>query len=161
MFLIQLLEVIGLLMTLILSALGYFATLHISSIEVKDWPHKKEIMAKHPNPISSHVLDTTSGLPAPGIGITFEKFDEVNNDWIHVVRKETNEDGRSSGFLTWEEFETITYRMRFETKEYFQKKGQETFYPYAEVVFEIKDSQAHYHIPLLLSPYGYTTYRGS
>ena len=47
----------------------------------------QEIMAKHPNPISSHVLDTTSGLPAPGIGITFEKFDEVNNDWIHVVKK--------------------------------------------------------------------------
>ena len=46
--------------------------------------------------------------------------------------------------------------MRFETKEYFHKKGQETFYPYAEVVFEIKDSMAHYHIPLLLSPYGYT-----
>jgi len=118
-------------------------------------------MAKHPNPISSHVLDTASGLPAPGIGITFEKFDEVKKDWIHVVRKETNEDGRASGYLSWEEFETITYRMRFETKEYFHKKGQETFYPYAEVVFEIKDSKAHYHIPLLLSPYGYTTYRGS
>ena len=44
-------------------------------------------MAKHPNPISSHVLDTVSGLPAPGIGIMFEKFDEVNKDWIHVVRK--------------------------------------------------------------------------
>ena len=44
-------------------------------------------MAKHPNPISSHVLDTTSGLPAPEIGITFEKFDEVNKDWIHVARK--------------------------------------------------------------------------
>ena len=51
--------------------------------------------------------------------------------------------------------------MRFETKEYYDKKGQETFYPYADVVFEIKDSSAHYHIPLLLSPYGYTTYRGS
>ena len=47
----------------------------------------QEINAKHPNPITSHVLDTTSGLPASGIGITFEKFDEVNEDWIHVVRK--------------------------------------------------------------------------
>ena len=47
----------------------------------------QKIMAKHPNPISSHVLDTASGLPAPGIGITFEKFDEVKKDWIHIVRK--------------------------------------------------------------------------
>ena len=94
--------------------------------------------------------------------------------------RETNADGRASGFLTWEQFEPGTYKMKFDIKEYFEKNNSETFYPYAEVnsfqatiytsdcnlisfqiVFEIKDPKSHYHVPLLLSPYGYTTYRGS
>lgn len=119
------------------------------------------VMAKHSDPISSHVLDTSSGFPASGISITFEKFDSQSKEWIHVVRKEADKDGRASKFLSWEEFQPITYRMRFDIKDYFHDKGVETFYPYAEVVFEIKDTKAHYHVPLLLSPYGYSTYRGS
>lgn len=118
-------------------------------------------MAKHADPISSHVLDTASGFPASGISITFERFDQKTGSWVHVVRKETNQDGRASAFLSWEQFEATTYRMRFDTKDYFHGKGQDTFYPYADVVFEIKDTKAHYHVPLLLSPFGYSTYRGS
>merc|ERR1712061_218816 len=101
-------------------------------------------MAKHSDPISSHVLDTSSGFPASGMSISFEKFDENIKNWLHVIRKETNEDGRASGFLSWESFEPVMYRMRFDIKDYFHKRGIETFYPYAEVVFEIRDTKAHY-----------------
>ena len=75
--------------------------------------------------------------------------------------RKTNQDGRASGFLSWEQIQPITYRMRFEIQDYFQSKNIETFYPYAEIVFQIKNPRDHYHIPLLLSPYGYSTYRGS
>jgi len=129
---------------------------HLSS----EKPNKK-IMAKHPDPISSHVLDTSSGLPAAGISITFERLNNETQNWEFVIRKEANSDGRASGFVTWEQFEPVVYKMKFDIKEYFQSKNISTFYPYAEVVFEIKDTKAHYHVPLLLSPYGYSTYRGS
>ena len=118
-------------------------------------------MAKHADPISSHVLDTSSGLPASGITIIMDKLDPKRNEWIFVTQKSTNQDGRASGFLTWEQIQPEIYRMRFGIKDYFGAKNIDTFYPYAEVVFEIKDPKAHYHIPLLLSPYGYSTYRGS
>merc|ERR1711963_550117 len=117
------------------------------------------VMSKFPDPISSHVLDTASGLPASGISILFEKLNNTNQLWEFVVRKETNADGRASAFLTWEQFEPGTYKMKFDIKEYFERKNSETFYPYAEIVFEIKDPKSHYHVPLLLSPFGYTTYR--
>ena len=85
--------------------------------------------------------------------------------WILDVSfcfRKANGDGRASAFLTWEEILPVTYRMRFDIQDYFMKQGNvDTFYPYAEVVFQIKDPKAHYHIPLLLSPFGYSTYRGS
>eukprot|EP00093_Oithona_nana_P002333 02333.XXX_24899_24299_1 [CDS] Oithona nana genome sequencing. len=118
-------------------------------------------MAKHPDPISSHVLDTSTGLPAAGISITFAKLDPVSSQWIPICQKKANGDGRASAFLTWEEILPMTYRMRFDIQDYFKTSNVDTFYPYAEVVFQIKDPKAHYHIPLLLSPYGYSTYRGS
>ena len=118
-------------------------------------------MAKHADPISSHVLDTSTGLPASGITITFEKLDRTRNEWIFVTQQKANQDGRASGFLTWQQIQPMIYRMRFGIQDYFGAKNIETFYPYAEVVFEIKDPTAHYHIPLLLSPFGYSTYRGS
>ena len=118
-------------------------------------------MAKHPDPISSHVLDTSTGLPAADITISFEKLNPESNRWESISLKKTNADGRASAFLTWEEILPITYRMRFDIQDYFKRRQVDTFYPYAEVVFQIKDPKAHYHIPLLLSPYGYSTYRGS
>lgn len=118
-------------------------------------------MPQHADPLSSHILDTSSGQPAKGVPITFEMYNSTLNQWTEIQKKVTNEDGRASGFLSWQEFHPATYRLRFDVKHYFSNLNLDTFYPYAEVVFEIKDDKRHYHIPLLLSPYGYTTYRGS
>ena len=73
----------------------------------------------------------------------------------------TDDDGRAAAFLTSDQFVSGYYKMRFGVGGYFASKGMDTFFPFAEVVFEVADPSTHYHIPLLLSPYGYTTYRGS
>jgi len=115
----------------------------------------------HPDPVSSHILDTTAGRPAAGVAITMSRMGGVNQAWTKVASRLTNEDGRASAFLTWEQFTPGTYKMHFATGQYFRGQEIESFYPYAEVVFEIKDPSKHYHIPLLLNPFGYSTYRGS
>ena|SRR5215471_16824368 len=107
--------------------------------------------------ITSHVLDTSIGKPAAGISA--ELFFQNGNDWISVAITQTNNDGRISEWLSKEPNAGI-YKIRFDTKKYFEKKSVTSFYPYVEIVFEIK-SDEHYHIPLLLSPFGYSTYRGS
>jgi len=114
----------------------------------------------HPDPVSSHILDTSVGLPARGVMVSMYRMggEQV---WTKLQSRVTNDDGRASNFLSWEEFQPGTYKMHFSTGQYFKDRATETFYPYAEVVFEIKNPEAHYHIPLLLNPYGYSTYRGS
>jgi len=114
----------------------------------------------HPDPVSSHILDTSVGLPAKGVLVSMYRMggEQV---WTKLQSRVTNDDGRASNFLSWEEFQPGTYKMHFSTGQYFKDRATETFYPYAEVVFEIKNPEAHYHIPLLLNPYGYSTYRGS
>jgi len=114
----------------------------------------------HPDPVSSHILDTSVGLPAKGVMISMYKMGG-EQAWTKLQSRVTNEDGRASNFLSWEQFQPGTYKMHFSTGQYFKERATETFYPFAEVVFEIKDPQQHYHIPLLLNPYGYSTYRGS
>jgi 5-hydroxyisourate hydrolase len=84
-------------------------------------------------------------------------------DWEPINRLATNHDGRASSQL-WPDhlpFEAGVYRIVFDTQAYFEKSGRTTFYPYVEVVFRIADPTQHYHVPLLISPYGYSTYRGS
>jgi len=114
----------------------------------------------HPDPVSSHILDTSVGLPARGVLVSMYRMggEQV---WTKLQSRVTNDDGRASNFLSWEEFQPGTYKMHFSTGQYFKDRATETFYPYAEVVFEIKNAESHYHIPLLLNPYGYSTYRGS
>lgn len=83
--------------------------------------------------------------------------------WETINRIVTNDDGRASSHL-WPDdlpFEAGVYRVVFNTQAYFEKSGRTTFYPYVEVVFRIADPAQHYHVPLLISPYGYSTYRGS
>ena len=77
-------------------------------------------------------------------------------------RDQTNADGRAQNLLTESSgFEAGTYRLEFELKAYFATRGLDAFYPSASVVFEVRDPQEHYHVPLLLNPFGYSTYRGS
>lgn len=113
------------------------------------------------NTITTHVLDTARGLPAPGLPITLEQ-QLPDGAYRPVASGTTNADGRVKDLLpAGEDFGPGTYRMTFDTETYFQATHQEGFYPTVQVVFAIRGEGQHYHIPLLLSPYGYSTYRGS
>ncbi len=109
--------------------------------------------------ITSHVLDTSKGKPAEGITIVL--YQGGNDEWREINRSATNADGRTPSPVNGDQslVEGI-YKLRFETKDYFDKDRIPTLYPFIEIIFEIKGS-AHFHIPLLLNPYGYSTYRGS
>ena len=112
------------------------------------------------NPLSVHVLNLENGLPSPGVNVTLEKH--VAKDWQPLAQGVTNEQGRIGElFPAKQAFEAGEYRVVFKTGEYFKKAGHETFFPEIPVIFEVKNVDQHYHIPLLLSPYGFSTYRGS
>lgn len=116
------------------------------------------------NGITVHILDTTKGLPAQNVNIKLEFYDTDTSSWIYVSSSKTNSNGRIDPFWPLDsssELEVGLYQMTFQTKEYFDKDNITTFYPYVNVVFNVTDPVAHYHIPLLLTPYSYTTYRGS
>lgn len=109
--------------------------------------------------ITTHVLDTAIGKPAQGIHATLEVFN--GESWAKVASGTTNSDGRVPNLLPDDETLALgNYRMTFDTDSYFKLNDIEGFYPYVSIVFKIYDT-SHYHIPLLLSPYGYSTYRGS
>ena len=111
------------------------------------------------NQITTHVLDTSKGLPAEGIKISLQR--PVGEDqWEDICTGVTNNDGRIPNFMGDITIEPGVYRMYFDTKAYFTAQNTKGFYPFVPVVFEITDTE-HYHIPLLLNPYGYSTYRGS
>ena len=111
--------------------------------------------------ISTHILDTARGIPAANVSISLHR--QKNNDqWDCIGKGKTDPDGRVKDLH--ESQPTLsegTYKMHFATRDYFSKTGDKCFYPYAEVVFVVGTDTAHYHIPLLLSPFGYSTYRGS
>jgi 5-hydroxyisourate hydrolase len=110
--------------------------------------------------ITTHVLDTSLGKPAEGIWISLER--SVNkNRWEEIASGMTNGDGRIDNFMSQDqEVPSGIYRMRFDTRSYFERLNIKGFYPEVPVVFELSN-KGHYHIPLLLSPFGYSTYRGS
>jgi len=109
--------------------------------------------------ISTHVLDTSKGLPARGVRVALERR-SLEGGWVEVSKGVTDQNGRVAELLgNGEGLQAASYRLIFSTGEYFQ--GQECFYPEVTVQFDVRDTTVHYHVPLLLSPYGYTTYRGS
>lgn len=110
--------------------------------------------------ITSHVLDTSVGTPAAGVPVTLDRLD--GSGWKTLASGVTGDDGRLRDLLPDEtQIAPGTYRLRFDTAVYFRARGVETFYPQVEVIFLIKDAAQHYHVPLLVSPFGYSTYRGS
>lgn len=112
------------------------------------------------SPITTHVLDTARGTPARGIRVTLER--QVGDEWRAVAHGVTNADGRVNDLLPeGSRVEAAVYRLVFETGAYFAGAQVRTFYPVVQVVFEIRDPEPHTHVPLLLSPFGYSTYRGS
>ena len=109
--------------------------------------------------LTTHILDTTKGRPASGITIILYRGE--NDEWTEIARGVTNTDGRIADLLSKNErLQHCIYKIRFETKDYFDKDQAQTFYPYVEIVFDVT-SDEHYHVPLLLNPFGYSTYRGS
>ena len=113
------------------------------------------------SPITTHVLDTARGRPAANLAIHIERR-SPDGAWVELGRGETDNDGRLRTLLDASEALLAGfYRITFDTGGYFASLGIEVFYPEVSVVFEIRDAGQHYHVPLLLSPFSYATYRGS
>ncbi|MFI5132045.1 MAG: hydroxyisourate hydrolase [Chitinophagales bacterium] len=109
--------------------------------------------------LTTHVLDTAKGKPA--IGVRIALCHHKKNKWIEVAKGVTNDDGRIPDLLKkGTVLELGTYKLRFETQSYFTKQAIQTFYPFVEICFQVT-TEEHYHVPLLLNPFGYSTYRGS
>jgi 5-hydroxyisourate hydrolase len=109
--------------------------------------------------ITTHILDTTKGKPAAGVTIAL--LQQVGDNWQEIARGVTNNDGRIADLLPNEiQLELGIYKMKFFTKEYFAQDNTANFYPIVEIIFEVATTE-HYHVPLLLNPFGYATYRGS
>ena len=111
--------------------------------------------------LSTHVLDTALGRPAAGVRVILEQTDDTGVV-VSLGVGETDADGRLRDLVpAGQVLDPGEYRLRFDVREYFALTRRETFYPSVVVEFTITGPAAHYHVPLLLSPYGYSTYRGS
>lgn len=110
--------------------------------------------------ITTHVLDVSVGRPAANVPVLLEA-QSLNGVWTEVGRGVTDSDGRLKDLTTGKTLATGTYRLTFDTRAYFAGRNIAGLYPQVCIVFEVKNAQEHYHIPLLLSPFGYSTYRGS
>ena len=109
--------------------------------------------------ITTHVLDTSRGRPAAGLKIELDK--KSSEDWKFTGAGVTDENGRCNALLGDALLTVGTYRLTFLVGGYFRALHVETFYSDIPVVFEVRDARTHYHVPLLISPFGYSTYRGS
>lgn len=110
--------------------------------------------------ITTHVLDTTRGRPAADLGVLLEKRE--GDCWLVMGRGTTDADGRQRTLTpAGDRLEPGVYRLTFETEAYFRLHRVQAFYPEVTIVFELRDPLQPHHVPLLLSPYGYSTYRGS
>jgi 5-hydroxyisourate hydrolase len=110
--------------------------------------------------ITTHVLDVSAGCPAAEVSVILES-QTTNSAWVEVGRGATDADGRLKEIAACKELQAGVYRLSFGTGAYFAARQLATLYPHVTIVFEVQAGQAHYHIPLLLSPFGYSTYRGS
>lgn len=114
--------------------------------------------------ITTHVLDTSIGRPAASVGVVLERGGK-SSEWRLVGQGETDADGRLRTLMADRApLDPGLYRLVFDTRRYFEGRGVRAFYPLVIITFEVVEDvamNAHYHVPLLLSPFGYTTYRGS
>jgi 5-hydroxyisourate hydrolase len=111
--------------------------------------------------LSSHVLDTSRGLPAAGIWLSLD-VRNPDGTWRRLGAGVTDDDGRCRTLLAADAgLPAAVYRLEFEVGSYFAGLGVDAFFPSVIIVFEVRDADRHHHVPLLLSPFGYSTYRGS
>ncbi|CAK5280285.1 unnamed protein product [Mycena citricolor] len=124
------------------------------------------------SPITCHVLDSSLGKPAEGVRVRLmfygaaaeEATTGATSGVVSLGSGQTNSDGRCIDLLPAREVQALSagiYKIVFETKDYFTGTERKCFYPFVEITFEVETPEQHYHIPLLISPYSYTTYRGS
>jgi 5-hydroxyisourate hydrolase len=110
--------------------------------------------------ISTHILDTALGRPAADVPVSLAWRQQ--EQWVSLSESKTDADGRTRQLLPeGRGLEAGLYRVRFETGAYYEAQHSSGLYPYVEIAFEVRDAEQHYHIPLLLTANGYTTYRGS
>lgn len=111
--------------------------------------------------ITTHVLDLAHGRPASGVPVVLE-HKGTDGGWQPIGARNTDADGRVSDFFTQgRALSAGVYRLTFALSDYFAKAGERCFFPQACLEFEVFDATQRHHVPLLLSPYGYSTYRGS
>ena len=138
----------------ILFSLPLLLTALLNAAESVDKPSAKR------TPISTHVLNTASGKPAAGVAIVLQY--QAGKNWEELGRGLTDLQGRAADlYQTKKPLQAGTYRLVYETGVYFKGQGTKTFFPQVEIIFEVEKIDEHYHVPLLLSPFGYSTYRGS
>ena len=110
--------------------------------------------------ISTHILDTSLGRPAAKVPVSLARL--TGSEWLSINNSSTDADGRCKQLLSDDRpLQPGTYRIRFETAVYYEQHRLSGLYPFVEIVFEVRDKEQHYHIPLLLTANSYTTYRGS
>ncbi len=107
--------------------------------------------------ITTHILDTSRGRPAAAVPVRLERA--IDDGWETVGHAATDVDGRAT--LATAAAPHTHYRLTFDTGAYFRSGGERSFYPEVAVTFTVESAEEHYHVPLLLSPFGYSTYRGS
>lgn len=107
--------------------------------------------------VTTHVLDATTGTPAAGVSVTLSE--RGGDGWEPLASAVTDDDGRVSEFGP-ERLDDGVYQVRFDTGIYFRQRDVDSFYPEVVITFEVAGGD-HYHVPLLLSPFAYSTYRGS
>jgi 5-hydroxyisourate hydrolase len=113
------------------------------------------------NRISTHILDLVQGKPASGVPVRFE-MQSASGDWQLLTSARTDQDGRCAQLIPdGTELAAGIYRLGFDTASYYSEQKCRALYPVVEVTFQVREGESHFHIPLLLSPNGYTTYRGS
>jgi 5-hydroxyisourate hydrolase len=111
--------------------------------------------------ISTHILDMVHGRPASGVPVRLEKQNAAGN-WLLLTSARTDHDGRCAQLLPeGEALSAGIYRLLFDITGYFEAQKILCLYPVVEITFTAREGESHFHIPLLLSPNGYTTYRGS
>ncbi|AWP07964.1 putative 5-hydroxyisourate hydrolase-like isoform 2 [Scophthalmus maximus] len=113
------------------------------------------------SPLTTHVLNTGDGIPAAKMAVSLHRLDSELMIWNMLSIGTTNEDGRCPGLISREAFISGMYKLRFETGSYWESLGQTSFHPYVEVVFTISSPEQRFHLPLLMSRFSYSTYRGS
>jgi len=113
------------------------------------------------NRISTHILDTAQGKPAKDVPVRLERQDPAG-EWRVLNLLRTDGDGRCTQLLPENEpLRAGLYRLAFDTASYHRAQNTQGLYPVVEITFQVRDGESHFHVPLLLSPHGYTTYRGS